>query len=72
MNHFDKVRNLANMAFMFVEDIYADGGEYFRIESTDDGAGYFIVISESGDVYSINYEDVDLNKGRFYALTELN
>lgn len=71
MNHFDKVRNLANMAFMFVEDVYADNSQYFRIERTDDDAGYFIVISESGDVYSIDYEDVDLNKGRFYALTEL-
>lgn len=71
MDRYYEVRTLANMAFMFVEDIHADNAEYIRIERTDDDAGYFIGISESGDEYSINYEDVDLNKCQFYKLIEL-
>ena len=71
MSHFDKVRIFANLAYLFVEDEQDETSETMRIVYTDDENGHFVGVDESGQEYQVNYIDVDLDKSKFYALSEL-
>ena len=73
MTNIDKVRELANNATGFMENYSAIAGEYIRIEYTDDDAGCFFGTGEvSGEEYRIDYEDVDLEKAKFFKLMPMN